>query len=72
MAGVKNVHIIVILNIFFSLYYGGNHDIICLCIMFLPRCLKHITVIYYSTFCKFPRGNQRQVLLLHFVEEVTG
>lgn len=43
--------LIIILNIF---YYGGNHDIICLKIMFLPRCSKHMSVINYLTVHYFP------------------
>jgi hypothetical protein len=41
---------IIILNMF---YYGGNHDIICLKIMFLPRCSEHMSVINYVTFHYF-------------------
>lgn len=60
-------------NIFFSFYYGGNHDIIRLHIYNISsKVFKNITVINYFTFLNFPEGKQGQVISPHFTDEVTG
>lgn len=52
-------------NIFFSFYYEGNHDIICLYIVFLPRCsntLPSLIILLFLT----PLGGSRTSIITPF------